>query len=137
MAFAHSLQTSELFDYTIFDVQINESQFSYEFIIKYGALERDFTLLKQETIIKLSRSIYNSILSLENDIIEEEKIEKDRMESLNKEKAKFVKQQQALNSLMIISETAVAVAKAQLQRVTIYLPLLELNQRLKQLKQLQ
>ena len=40
------------------------------------------------------------------------KIEKDRMESLNKEKAKFVKQQQALNSLMIISETAVAVAKA-------------------------
>ena len=57
MAIAHSLQTSELFDYTIFDVQINESQFSYEFIIKYGALERDFTLLKQETIIKLSRSI--------------------------------------------------------------------------------
>lgn len=72
MAIAHSLQTSELFDYTIFDVQINESQFYYEFIIKYGALERDFTLLKQETIIKLSRSIYNSILSLENDIIEEE-----------------------------------------------------------------
>ena len=34
--------------------------------------EADFTLLKQETIIKLSRSIYNSILSLENDIIEEE-----------------------------------------------------------------
>ena len=34
------------------------------------------------------------------------------MESINNEKAKFVKQHQALNSLMIITETAVAVAKA-------------------------